>query len=154
MFVKTTNGQLDQYPYTVGNLRRDNPNTSFPKRPSNEMLAEWGMQPVTKTDRPDVDHTKNVTEGTPVLNGDAWTQVWEVTDATVEEIAQRTEDQSRFVRNKRDELLNETDWVVIKSNETGKPLSAAWKTYRQDLRDITTQQGFPYDITWPTKPQV
>ena len=47
MYVKTTNGNVDTYPYNVGQLRRDNPNTSFPKRIPDEMLAEWGVYPVT-----------------------------------------------------------------------------------------------------------
>ena len=151
MFVKITNGQLDQYPYTVGNLRRDNPNTSFPKHPSDEMLADWGMQPVTKTGRPDVDHTKNVTEGTPVLDGDAWVQVWEVTDATTEEIAQRTEDQARYVRRKRDELIADTDWMALSDNT----LTPEWATHRQALRDITNHANFPWlnDEDWPVKPE-
>ena len=151
MFVKTTNGQLDQYPYTVGNLRRDNPNTSFPKRPSDAMLAEWGMQPVTKTDKPSADHTKNVTEGTPVLNGDAWTQVWEVTDATAEEITERTETQARFVRRTRDQLIADTDWMALSDNT----LTPEWATYRQALRDITDHANFPWldDADWPVKPE-
>ena len=150
MFVKTTNGQLDQYPYTVGNLRRDNPNTSFPKRPSDEMLALWGVYPVAKTDKPDADHTKNVTEGTPVLNGDAWTQVWEVTDATAEEIAQRTEEQARSVRSTRDQLIADTDWMALSDNT----LTPEWATYRQALRDITDHANFPWvnDEDWPVKP--
>jgi len=151
MFVKTTNGQLDQYPYTVGNLRRDNPNTSFPKRPSDEILAEWGMQPVTKIDRPTVDHTKNVEEGTPVLNGDTWTQVWKVTDATAEEIAQRTEDQATSVRSQRNELVADTDWMALSDNT----LTPEWATYRQALRDITDHANFPWlgDEDWPVKPE-
>ena len=151
MFVKTTNGQLDQYPYTVGNLRRDNPNTSFPKRPSNEMLASWGVYPVAKTDKPDADHTKNVTEGTPVLNGDTWTQVWEVSDATAEQIADRTEDQARYVRRTRDELIANTDWMALSDNT----LTPEWATYRQALRDITDHARFPWlnDEDWPVKPE-
>jgi len=41
MHALIDNGSVEQYPYTIGNLRRDNPNTSFPKRPSDAMLAEW-----------------------------------------------------------------------------------------------------------------
>ena len=151
MFVKATNGTVDQYPYTVGDLRRDHPNTSFPKRPSDAMLASWGVYPVTRTDRPDVDHTKNVTEGTPVLSGDAWTQVWEVTDATAEEIAQRTEDQARYVRRTRDELIADTDWMALSDNT----LTPEWATYRQALRDITDHANFPWlnDEDWPVKPE-
>lgn len=41
------------------------------------------------------------------------------------------------LRAKRDALLNETDWIVIKAKETGTTIPTAWKTYRQALRDIT-----------------
>lgn len=153
MFVKATNGQIDQYPYTVGNLRRDNPNTSFPKRPDDNLLAEWNVHRVAKTDRPTVDHTKNVAEGDPVLTNGAWTQVWETTDATAEEIAERTEQQSKSVRRERDELLADSDWRIIKAQETSIEVPAAWATYRQALRDITDQTGFPYSVEWPTKPE-
>lgn len=40
------------------------------------------------------------------------------------------------LRGKRDELLAQTDWMVTKSQETGVPLSQAWKDYRQALRDL------------------
>ena len=151
MYALVIDGAVAKYPYTIGNLRRDNPNTSFPKRPSDEMLAEWGMQPVTRTDRPDVDHTKNVTEGTPMLNGDAWTQVWEVTDATTEEIAARTEDQARSVRSTRNQLIADTDWMALSDNT----LTPEWAIYRQALRDITDTPKFPWleDADWPAKPE-
>ena len=149
MFVKATNGQPNKFPYSVGQLRRDNPQTSFPKRIPDGLLAEWGVYPVAKTEKPDVDHTKSVTEGTPVLKGDTWTQVWEVTDATAEEVAERTESQARYVRSKRDDMIADTDWMALSDNT----LTDAWATYRQSLRDITSQQGFPHSITWPTKPE-
>lgn len=41
------------------------------------------------------------------------------------------------LRSKRDALLNQTDWIVIKAKETGATIPTAWKTYRQALRDIT-----------------
>jgi len=58
----------------------------------------------------------------------------------------------RKVRLERDRLLTETDWVITMHKELGTNIPAAWKTYRQALRDITTQEGFPNDITWPEKP--
>ena len=155
MFVKTTNGTVDTYPYNVGQLRRDNPKTSFPKHVPDEMLAEWGVQPVTKRDRPTVDHTKNVAEGTPVLTNGIWTQVWEITDATAEEITERTEQASNNVRSQRDTLLADSDWRVIKAQETSTPMSQAWVDYRQALRDITDHANFPWlnDDDWPVKPE-
>jgi hypothetical protein len=154
MHVLVSNGNVENYPYTIGNLRRDNPNTSFPKKPSDELLENFGMFRVTKVDRPTYDHTKNITEGTPVLTDGVWTQVWNVTDATAEEIAERTEAQAESVRAERDRKLADTDWVTIKALETGESVPTDWATYRQALRDITDHENFPYleDADWPVKP--
>ena len=56
-------------------------------------------------------------------------------------------------RAKRDHLLTESDWVTIRAMETGNPVPTEWQTYRQALRDITEQTGFPEDIDWPEKPE-
>ena len=81
-----------------------------------------------------------------------------MTDAEIAEInankpteAEVLNEQWRYVRNKRDDLLAKTDWVVTRASETGVAETDAWKTYRQALRDITTQSN-PYNITWPTEP--
>jgi hypothetical protein len=151
MFVKTTNGQIDQYPYTVGNLRRDNPNTSFPKRPSDDLLAGWGVYPVANVDSPAFNHaTQNLTEGAPVLVDGQWQQTWVITDATPEEVTQRAAQQADDTRSKRDKLLADTDWMALSDNT----LTDAWATYRQALRDIKDHVNFPYlaDEDWPVKP--
>jgi hypothetical protein len=70
---------------------------------------------------------------------------WEVA-YTVQNMEQATAEAN--VRAKRDSLLQETDWMAL-SDVT---MSAAMTTYRQALRDITDQEGFPYSVTWPTKP--
>ena len=154
MHALIVDGAVAQYPYTIGNLRRDNPNTSFPKRPDAALLAEWGLQPVARTDRPAVGHTKNVSENTPALVDGAWTQMWNVTDASAEQIADRNDNAAKSTRSQRDSLLSSTDWVVIKAQETGVAMDQAWATYRQALRDITNHVNFPYlqEADWPTKP--
>lgn len=53
---------------------------------------------------------------------------------------------------KRNTLLDESDWIVVMSTEKGQPIPEAWKIYRQALRDITNQPGYPNTITWPQKP--
>ena len=57
------------------------------------------------------------------------------------------------VRKQRDDLLTECDWVSIKARELGQPIPQDWYDYRGDLRQIPEQEGFPHNITWPTKPQ-
>lgn len=54
-------------------------------------------------------------------------------------------------RAKRESLLIESDWTQMPDAPVDK---AAWATYRQALRDITQQSGFPHDVVWPTKPEV
>lgn len=53
------------------------------------------------------------------------------------------------VRNQRDRLLSATDWMALSDNT----MTPAWAAYRQALRDITEQEGFPYSVIWPTKPE-
>jgi hypothetical protein len=64
-------------------------------------------------------------------------------------VANKPQDQAEdAVRNQRNRLLQETGWMALSDNT----ISPAWASYRQALRDITAQEGFPYSVTWPTKP--
>lgn len=63
------------------------------------------------------------------------------------------EESKQELRRERDKLLKDTDWVVIQSVEKGNPLKKEWKDYRQALRDLPQQVGFPESIIWPTKPE-
>jgi len=54
------------------------------------------------------------------------------------------------IRQQRNQLLKNCDWTQIPDCTVDKQ---AWATYRQALRDITEQAGFPTNITWPTAPQ-
>ena len=55
---------------------------------------------------------------------------------------------SANVRDKRNQLIAETDWWAT----SDRTMTTEQTAYRQALRDITGQAGFPHDITWPTKP--
>lgn len=72
-------------------------------------------------------------------------QIVAVPDPTTEEIAAQ-------VRAKRDALLAETDFLMMPDYPLGEEDSAALKIYRQGLRDVPTQEGFPTEITWPDFP--
>jgi hypothetical protein len=152
MHALIVDGTVANYPYSIGNLRRDNPNTSFPKRPTEELLKSWGMEVVAKVDRPNVDPTKNVTEKPPVLINGAWTQVWVISEASDAELSQRNDEAAARVREQRSRLLAESDWVVVFHTEKGTNIPLEWEMYRQQLRDITTQDGFPHSVVWPSPP--
>ena len=56
------------------------------------------------------------------------------------------------LREKRDRLLDETDWVVTMHKELGTNIPSAWTNYRKALRDLPANTADPTDVTWPTKP--
>ena len=58
-------------------------------------------------------------------------------------------EQANSVRADRNKRLTDTDWTQVDDAPVDK---AAWATYRQALRDVPNQTGFPWDITWPTTP--
>lgn len=71
---------------------------------------------------------------------------------TPEEIAalQPTQEQlATEARAKRNALLAASDWTQVADSPVDQ---AAWAVYRQALRDITSQSGFPLEITWPAQP--
>lgn len=55
-------------------------------------------------------------------------------------------------RKTRDALLAATDWWVTKSIETNVALTDEQVAYRQALRDVPAQEGFPENIIWPQNP--
>jgi len=75
----------------------------------------------------------------------------ETTAAEQETAYKATKDaeQAKSVRTSRTEKLKDSDWTQIADSTADK---TAWATYRQALRDITGQAGFPWTITWPDAP--
>ena len=63
--------------------------------------------------------------------------------------AMKDAEQAKSVRASRTEKLKDSDWTQIADSTADK---TAWATYRQQLRDITAQAGFPWTITWPDAP--
>ena len=63
--------------------------------------------------------------------------------------AMKDAEQAKSVRATRGEKLKDSDWTQVADAPVDQ---AAWAAYRQSLRDITGQEGFPWTITWPTQP--
>lgn len=53
------------------------------------------------------------------------------------------------IRKKRDELLNKTDWTQMADTALSEEKQEKYRIYRQALRDVPEQEGFPYDVSWP-----
>ena len=138
------NGQVT----AVGDYRALFPQTSFaPSGPSDEFLAENGAMKVNVW-LPYDQMTEKLSACPPYIDGD-WVYTVEVVPLTPEDIAARNEAQAANVRAQRDQLLLACDWTQL-SDSPVDPLP--WRTYRQELRDVPQQPGFPWSVVWPTPP--
>jgi hypothetical protein len=63
------------------------------------------------------------------------------------------EKQSSFIKFQRKLLLTNSDWTQIQNNPLTIEQQESWADYRQQLRDITSQPGYPFNVIWPTPPQ-
>ena len=148
LLVKATNNTVQQYPYSIGLLRKENPNTSFPKQVSAEDMASFNVYPVTEVTPTVSDTQKLVKVWTPTLVGGEWVLAHEAVDLTSEDIAEATAVLAANAREQRDALLAATDFYAL----SDVVMTSDMTTYRSDLRAVPTLNGFPSDFTWPTAP--
>lgn len=150
MYIKITNGSIDQFPYTVGKLRRDNKNVSFPKQVSASDMAEFGMYPVTTLDEPNYNiRTEVLSQNSePTLVSEVWTLGFTVSNKSTDDIAAYDLQAAAIAREERDALLAATDFYAL----SDVSMSDAMTTYRSDLRAVPAQADFPTTISWPTAP--
>mgnify|MGYP001259870596 FL=1 len=145
MYVLIRDGSVHTFPYSFNMLKMANPRTSFNRQPSNKALESWGLYPVTIQDKPELNSTqKAVMNSTPELVDGVWTVGWGLENLSSEELDGLGEQ----VRAERDVLLQQTDFYAL----VDSTITDDMRTYRQALRDVPQQAGFPHTITWPTKP--
>lgn len=108
MFIKLKNNKIEIYPYSINQLKFDNPQVSFPQVIPADTLAEYGVYEVVTVEQPSITYKQNLVEGTPVNDNGTWKQIWIVTDKTVEEIAQLNEEY------RKDAYRNESDPIFFK----------------------------------------
>ncbi len=134
-----------------GEFRALHPNTSFPAQLSEQLLNSMGADVVFEG--PQAQPTRYQVafrDGVEQING-KWYTKHSVSDIDDEAKAALDLNQSRSVRSTRNTKLAECDWTQIADAPVN---TQAWANYRQALRDIPTQTGFPWDIQWPEAPAV
>ena len=157
---------------TQGEIRRSMPNTSLPRVWTASICDSLGIDPVLAAPAPTPSgEYKSVGRNGVVQDANGnWVQAYverdmfadyvdeegvTVTKASQEEAYTATKDTAAALaaRNTRDGLIASCDWMAIKAFEAGTTVGTEWATYRQALRDVSAQAGFPNDITWPTQPE-
>lgn len=153
MYALIVQNSVSQYPYSIKSLKAAYPNVSFPRNPTDEVLNGYNVYTVRKTERPVVSHNQNTVEATPALENGFWTQRWTVEAASPEEVSARTSHEAEAIRSQRDSKLKESDWTQMPDCPLSDASKSLWAVYRQALRDITSQQGFPFDVVFPDEPE-
>jgi len=128
------------------------PDTGFPiSGPNDEFLIERGYAKVSVFKEHNRDTQKLVNVAAYYEAPFVYTVA--VQDKTAEEIATETAEkeatQANAIRAERDRKLAECDWTQLADSTANK---AAWAIYRQALRDVPAQTGFPWTVTWPETP--
>lgn len=79
---------------------------------------------------------------------------WAVEKIPEKTEAEKREDAEKSVRAKRDSLISETDYLLASDYPISAEDLEAVKVYRQALRDVPQQAGFPFDVVWPDLPVI
>lgn len=132
----------------IGDYRALFPNTSFTNAgPSDEFLADNSALKVNLF-KPYDQATEKLVSCDPYIEGD-WVYTVEVESLTPEDIAARTASEAAKVRAERNQRLSACDWTQLPDAPVDRDV---WAAYRQALRDVSLQPGFPWTIEWPEQP--
>jgi hypothetical protein len=120
------------------------PNTSFGDRgPTLDWIADQGYYVITVW-KPYNHATEKLVPATPHLYEGMCCTV-DVEPKTEQELKERIKNEWTTIRQQRNRLLSESDWTQLADSPADKD---KWAVYRQELRDITTQED-PFSIVWP-----
>jgi len=149
---------------TDSQFRSENPNTSFPQVLTPDIIDSFGYDPVLEgpqaTTIPPYQYSQR--DGVVEINGKWFThyiagpvfQDYTDDQGVVHTASEQYEaycfakdaEQGKVVRADRNKRLADCDWTQLPDAPVDH---TEWAAYRQDLRDVTSQKGFPWQITWP-----
>lgn len=152
---------------TDSQFRSEHPNTSFPKVLTVEIINSFGYDPILEGPQAQttLPYQISVRDGIVEVNGQWFTkyvagplfQDYTDDEGVVHTAAEQWEaycfqkdaEQAKAVRDDRNKRLADCDWTQLADAPVNH---TEWATYRQALRDVTAQAGFPWEIEWPSQP--
>lgn len=152
LYVKVENGTPNKDKIiNFDGLRKEFNNVSFPSTPTDEHFITRGYEPYIDSPMPEFNQGQKAVRSESLSKIDGkWQYSWTVTSLTAEEQQKVNEGIAGAIREERNRLLRDSDWTQGKDIDSS--ISTPWAAYRQQLRDITQQGGFPLSVNWPQKP--
>lgn len=146
-YAKIKNGAAVKYPYAVADMKSDFPDVDFSAGITDEVLASCSAVAVRMGAVPAHSSSTHVFNTTVEMD-EAGGAV-----AVIKATERRPEEAAYNLRHSRDIALTRCDWIITRAFEEGNPVPAAYLAYRQALRDLPSQPGFPYEYVWPQEPR-
>jgi len=150
IFIQLQNGQPIGYPIAEDNFRQLFPYTSFPTYFTANAVEPLGYGIYDFSGAPDVGRYEKAVEVVPVRNEyGIWRQTYAILPMDNVEKQEVDAQQAASVRAERNRRLTACDWTQLADAPVD---NLVWAVYRQNLRDVPNQPGFPVTIIWPTQP--
>lgn len=148
-YVQTDGNTFVRHIHDIEPTRWDEDNFCRVAKLTPEQIKQFGVYPLKLVTPPYFDPATQTREQGPALLIDGeWTQDYIVSDLDPDAAAAKIEAQWAVIRAERNDKLAASDWTQV----ADAPVDAAiWATYRQALRDVTTQPD-PFAIVWPEQP--
>ena len=125
------------------------PNTGFPVQLTEAIINDFGGDVVFEGPQAQPSRYQVAfRDGVEQIDG-KWFIKWSVADMEQEAKDALDAQQAASQRAYRNTLLSDSDWTQVLDAPVDQ---TAWAAYRQALRDVTAQEGFPWAIEWPVKP--
>ena len=158
MYAKIKDNLLIQYPYDANEFTQDNPHTAFSGNVFSAFenteanLRGETLVEVQVLSKPLYDEKlQNLVQATlPMCVDGNWVITWDVVAKTEEELQQQNVLKAEQVRSERKMKLSKSDYTQISDSPIQNKQD--WAIYRQALRDVPQQSGFPWEVNWPTEP--
>lgn len=151
MLIQIKDGKSIGHPVLESNFRQMFSNISFPQFFTPELVESFGFGMYDFTTQPEPGKYQKAVEAEPVKDEKGiYRQTWVIVDMSEEEKEYEDIKMASEMRQIRTMRLAGSDWTQVADAPVDK---AAWSMYRQALRDITTQAGFPWAVEWPTQPE-
>lgn len=152
MIIKIENNKPVGYPLQESNIKQIFPEVAFPAVlfPSDVEPYGYGMYDFSQQPT-NLQRYEKLVEGEPVKDEKGyWRQTWQIVAQSAEEKIETDAKKASEIRFERNRKLALSDWSQLPDAPITQEKRTLYTIYRQALRDVPSQLGFPWDIVWPT----
>jgi hypothetical protein len=166
MFAKIKDSEVLVFPYTINTLQEENPHTNFgffteENLPELYSTTEDAVQSGASIVNVEVDSTsdflieskKYVLDETPLLVNGVWKVQKRIQDLSGEELEQGKELAKARILSKVQQSIVDNSWTLSQSSGLSAEKRDEWAAYFAALNTIQSQEGFPFDFIYPSKPE-